>query len=390
MERSLTYGLLTGLLAAGYALTLGALSALLDGGGSELVASLGVALLALPLRDRLQGVVDRGLYGERSDPFSALGRFDEHVAAADDPAAALLGVAEAVATILRLPAVQVAVRRAGGESVVASVGPDTGRWTRLPLTHRGAEVGALLVSPRAGQSALDDRDARMLEALRRQAGSAVAAVRLGVELQGSRERLVAAREEERRRVRRDLHDGLGPTLAGIGLGLEVARTTTDPEQVQRLLADLKDEAAAAVVDVRRLVEDLRPPALDELGLVGALRRHADRLSAGDRTRVEVTAPAPLGGLPAAVEVAAYRIAMEALTNAVRHGRPQHCALTLSLDDALHLEVVDDGTGIPAQPRPGVGLQAMRERAAELGGTCTVEARGSGGTTVVARIPVRLP
>jgi signal transduction histidine kinase len=389
IRRSLTYGLLTGLLAATFAGVVASVSVVLSDQSSDLVASVVTALIALPLRDRLRSVVDKALYGERSDPFSALDRFGQRMDLAEDPQSVLRGVAESVATILRLPSVRVLIQRDGADALAAAVGPDVADWTRLPLLHGGAEVGALLVAPRAGQSTLDPRDVRMLEALQRQAGSAVAAVRLGVELQQSRQRLVAAREEERRRLRRDLHDGLGPTLAGIGLGLEVAKASDDPEQVQLLLQSLKEEAAAAVVDVRRLVEDLRPPALDELGLVGALQRHADRLNIGDGTSVEIVATSPLRGLPAAVEVAAYRIAMEAMTNAVRHGRPRHCALSLRMDDALHLEVTDDGCGLPAQPRRGVGLSTMTERAAELGGSCTVSRRREGGTAVVAQIPLQV-
>lgn len=387
IRRSLTYGLLTGALALAYAAAVTGLSALVDGTGSGLVATVGVALLALPLRDRLQRLVDRALYGERADPFAALDHLGRRVDLAEDPGAVLLGVAESVATVLRLPSVQVVVGRDGGGTVAAAVGDEAPVWTRLPLAHRGEEVGALLVAPRAGQPALDPRDVRMLEALQRQAAAAVAAVRLGTEVQQSRQRIVAAREEERRRIRRDLHDGLGPTLAGIGLGIEVAQSTSDPHEVERLLLELKEAAGAAVLDVRRLVEDLRPPALDELGLVGALRRHADRLNVGDSALVEVTSTGPVEALPAAVEVAAYRIAMEALTNAVRHGRPRRCCVSVRVEDALHLEVSDDGAGLPPALREGVGLAAMRERAAELGGTCVARRGPHGGTLVSARLPL---
>lgn len=388
VRRSLTYGLLTGALAVTYTAAVTSLSALLGGRGSDLLATLVVALLALPLRDRLQRVVDRALYGERADPFAALDHLGRRLDSSADSGAVLQGVAESVATILRLPSVQVVVRGAAdAEVLAAAVGVETTSWTRLPLQHQGQDVGALLVAPRAGQLALDPRDVRMLEALRRQAAAAVASVRLSGELQRSRQRLVAAREEERRRLRRDLHDGLGPTLAGIGLGLDIAHTSSDPEQVERLLLDLKQAAAAAVVDVRRLVEDLRPPALDELGLMGALRRHADRLNLGGVTHVEVTASMPLEGLPAAVEVAAYRIVMEALTNAVKHARPRTCRVQLRVDDALHVEVSDDGSGLADDAREGVGLGAMRERAAELGGTCEVRRREAGGTVVLATLPL---
>lgn len=390
LRRSLVYGLLTGALTLAYATCVLTLDGLLPNGTASLAGTVGTALLALPLRDRLQLLVDRALYGERSDPFRALDRLGDRLDTAADPESALVGVAESVATILRLPAVRVLVRDGAHEVSAAEVGaaPATTRWTRLPLRHHGEEVGGLLVAPRPGQADLDPRDLRMLDALRSPAAAAVAAVRMTGELQLSRRRLVAAREEERRRLRRDLHDGLGPTLAGIGLGLDVARAAVDDDHVRVMLDDLKAEAAAAVVDVRRLVEDLRPPALDELGLVGALQRHAERLSLREGTEVAVTTSCSLAGLPAAVEVAAYRIAMEAMTNAIRHGSPAHCSLTLRLDDALHVEVVDDGVGVPAQPPAGVGLAAMRERADELGGSCTIEPRPGGGTAVLARLPVQ--
>jgi len=389
LRRSLTYGLLTGALAVAYGAVVAVLSALVDDRGAGLVAAVAVALLALPLRDRLQRVVDQSLYGERDDPFRALDRLGRRLDGADDPdGGVLMGLAESVATVLRLPSVRVVICRDEGEEIAAEVGDAPAAWARFALRHGGVEVGALLVAPRSGQSALDPRDLRMLGAFQRQAGAAVAAVQLSSELQLSRQRLVAAREEERRRLRRDLHDGLGPTLAGIGLGLEVARASQDPAQVERLLLDLTNEAAAAVLDIRRLVEDLRPPALDEFGLVGALRRHAERLSVGGGTDVVVHASSSMAGLPAAVEVAAYRIAMEALTNAVRHGRPGHCDVRLHVDDALHIEVTDDGHGLPDRPRDGVGVAAMRERAAELGGSCTVRRRVGGGTCVLAKLPVQ--
>lgn len=390
LRRSLTYGLLTSAVAITYLGVVATLSGLMPDPGAGLLATLAAALLILPLRDRLQRAVDRGVYGDRHDPLAALDRLGDRLEAAAEPEAVLEAVAQAVAVSLRLRYVQVVVRHGTKEVVAASAGTPAGPLVRLPLSNHGEEVGALLLSPRAGQQALSTQDLAVLSALRRQAAPAVAAVRLAGELQASRQRLITAREEERRRLRRDLHDGLGPTLAGIGLGLEVASASADADVVRRLLAELKAEASTAVLDVRRLVEDLRPPALDELGLVGALRRHADRISARDGTEVVVHAPRPLTGLPAAIEVAAYRIALEAMTNALRHGVPSHCALTLDLDDALHLEVTDNGSGLPASPRPGVGLSAMRERAAELGGTCTITPAAGGGTTVRALLPVPSP
>ncbi len=391
LRRSLTYGLLTGALTFTYAAAVATLSALVNDRGADLLAAVATALIAMPLRDRLRRIVDRAVYGERFDPFTALDRLNQRLDGAADPESVLTGVAESVATILRLPSVRVVVISGDNEVVAASAGADRASWTRLPLRHHDEQVGALLVAPRSGQTILDPRDLRMLEALCRPAGAAVAAVRMSTELRRSRQRIVAAREEERRRLRRDLHDGLGPTLAGIGLGLEVARAASDPIAVDRLLIELKQEAAAAVLDVRRLVEDLRPPALDELGLVGALREHADRITHRNGCAVTVKAAA-IEGLPAAVEVAAYRIAMEAVTNAVRHAHPSACLLALALDDVLTVEVTDNGSGMPASQVDGlglgVGLAAMRERATELGGTLRVGAGREGGTTVIARLPLQ--
>jgi signal transduction histidine kinase len=230
-------------------------------------------------------------------------------------------------------------------------------------------VGALVLAPR---SALRDADGPLLDDLARQAAAAVHAARLTDELQRSRQRLVAGREEERRRLRRDLHDGLGPQLAAQTLKAGSARAlyALRPEEADALLADLEADAAHALADLRRVVEDLRPPALDELGLVGALRAAVARFGAGPPS-IDVVAT-ELPALPAAVEVAAFRITEEAVTNAVRHSGAQHCTVRLFPGDGvLTVEVCDDGVGIVPGQTEGVGLGSMRERAAELGGRCEV-------------------
>jgi signal transduction histidine kinase len=221
----------------------------------------------------------------------------------------------------------------------------------------------------------------------------VSAAALADALAASRARLVQAREEERRRLRRDLHDGLGPTLAGIGLGLDLvaAALDGDPAGARRTLRELGAETAAAVDDVRRLVQDLRPPALDEMGLVPAIRQQADRLALRSPGLVlRVDADGVLPPLAAATEVAAYRIAVEAVTNSVRHADARTCRVDVTADDVLRIEVVDDGRGIRTGTVRGVGLVAMTERAAEVGGTCTVGAAAPGGTRVVAMLPLGTP
>ncbi|MDQ5853286.1 MAG: GAF domain-containing sensor histidine kinase, partial [Chloroflexota bacterium] len=273
------------------------------------------------------------------------------------------------------------------------------RVVSVPLAYQGEPVGELRVSPRAGEPDLSPTDRRLLDDLARQIGTALSAARLTVDLQHARERLVSAREEERRRLRRDFHDGLGPALAAQTLKVGSARhfLTRDPAIAERLLAELEHDIGAAIQEVRRLVHALRPPALDDLGLGGALRLLAAQYGGeggmGAGPQVAVDAPPDLPSLPAAVEVAVYRIAQEALTNVVRHAGARRCMISLVIErnalgrPCVVLEVADDGRGIGPDPRGSVGLHSMRERAAELGGSCMIQPRPDGGTLVRAELPL---
>jgi signal transduction histidine kinase len=219
---------------------------------------------------------------------------------------------------------------------------------------------------------------------------------LAIRVQHSLERIVSTREEERRRLRRDIHDGLGPTLTATRLHLEVARDLipADPWRAAELLDELILIQQQVIDDVRRLVEGLRPPVLDQHGLVTALRLRAARLTRtpeGEPTcQVTVDADPDIEPLPAAVEVAAFRIVMEALTNVLRHAQARSCRIELRRDTELKLNVTDDGRGVPQPYRAGVGLTSMRERAAEVGGTCHIVSPPGGGTQVSARIPLVSP
>jgi len=234
----------------------------------------------------------------------------------------------------------------------------------------------------------------LLEDLAPQVGVAVHAVRLTADLQRSREQLVLAREEERRRLRRDLHDGLGPQLAGLALKLETLRNRLHGDPLaDSLLADLAKQTQNATADIRHLVYELRPPTLDELGLVMALREGVTQFSQQGCNDLNITfeAPESLPPLPAAVEVAVYRITQEALTNVIRHAEAHNCHVHLRLDESaglLCLEVQDDGKGVHKKRRTGVGLNSMRERAEELGGTLTITPAPNGGTGLVACLPCR--
>ena len=208
-------------------------------------------------------------------------------------------------------------------------------------------------------------------------------------LRRSRMALLHAREEERRRLRRDLHDGLGPTLAAIGLKVDSAASwiERDPARARELLGEVRNDLTAAIADTRRLVRGLRPPALDELGLVAAVRRLADELGTGSAPQITVSADG-LPPLPAAVDVAAYRIVQEGLTNAVRHAKAEHIEVLLGVTDGtFRVEVRDDGIGFEPGQGSGVGTEAMRERAEELGGECLIARGDTSGTRVVVTLPV---
>jgi signal transduction histidine kinase len=390
INRTLVYSTLTALVVAVYVLVVGYLGAVLrreDDLLISLVATGLVAVLFAPARDRLQRGVDRLLYGRRAEPYAALAQLGERLESTLAPDAVLPAIVSTVREALRLP--YAAILLGGGEPPVTS-GEPVRATEELPLLHQGAPVGTLVLGVRPGESAFSPADRRLLGDLARQAGVAVSTVRLTADLQRSRERLVTAREEERRRLRRDLHDGLGAQLAGLTVQAGVLRSliARDPAAADELAVELRGELRTAIADIRRLVHDLRPPALDELGLAGALQRLAERLGAdGTALRVEVRA-ANVPALPAAVEVAAYRIVQEALTNVARHSGARSCSVDVAVDGPeLTVTVTDDGSGMPADRVAGVGLASMRERAEETGGTCAVGDAGEGGARVEARLPL---
>jgi two-component system, NarL family, sensor kinase len=385
INRTLVYGSLTLCIVVGYVAIVSGLDALISQRGiAGVLAAALVAAGVQPLRLRLQRRVDRWVYGDRSDPYAALTRLGERLQGTLAPNEVVQTVVDSVAEALRLRYAAVEFDREGVVETAAAHGrQSTGEMRRLPLIYNGERIASLVVQVPPGRQ-LTAPDERLLENLAQHAGPAVHAVRLNADLQLSRERLVTAREEERRRLRRDLHDGLGPALAGMAMQLDAAKAKAGDPQVEEVLGQLRSETQDAIADIRRVVYELRPPALDELGLVGALREQAARLSTGDGLSVSVDAP-DLPALPAAVEVAAYRIATEALTNVSRHAGAHSCSIAISIDRDLVVEIADDGRGITGPP--GVGLTSMRERAAELGGTLSAEGRAGGGTLVRAGLPI---
>ena len=390
INRALVYGGLSVAVVGLYVIVVGYLGALFHTSGNlafSLVATALVAVLFQPLREWLQRGVNRLMYGEQDDPYAVLSRLGQRLEGTLASDAVLPLVVETVTQALKLPYAAVDIGQRGTSTITASAGSPTAELLTLPLTYRGETVGRLLVAPRAGERSFSGADRQLLEDLARQAGAAAHAVRLTAELQRSREHLVTAREEERRRLRRDLHDGLGPALSGVMLKINTARRLLDLQSpADPVLKEVREDVQRSVADIRRLVYDLRPPALDELGLVGAIREAALACETDGR-HVIVESPECLPPLPAAVEVAAYRIVQEALTNAVRHAHCRTCTVRLSVEDGLQVEIADDGVGLPGERHIGVGLASMRERAAELGGTCLVEPIPEGGTRVQAHLPL---
>ena len=253
--------------------------------------------------------------------------------------------------------------------------------------HQGLAVGELRLAPRSGEQ-LREADRRLIADLAPQVAAAVHAVGLA-EAPDRAAALVELREEERRRIRRDLHDGLGPALAGLTFTLDAVHTSPPrPGRANALLASATEQTQAMIGDVRRLIYGLRPPALDELGLVESLRGIASRETSVPIT-VIVEAPEALPPLPAAVEVAAYRIVQEALTNVARHARARSCTVQISVQpDAVLLDIADDGQGI-AQGPAGVGLQTMQSApSSEELQDHRLPAPAS--TTVAVRLPRQAP
>ena len=392
IRRTLQFAVLTLLVVGIYTAAAAATSALVAGQtGSRVVAAAAVALVLLPLRDRLQAWVDRLVYGARRDPLGAVRRVGASVSATSaDPLPAVVGsVADAVRASF------VAITDADG-TVLAQAGTDRAGSPRLsyPLTVAGQQVGQLVMGPARGESAMPAADARVIAALLAPVAAVVHAVQLTRRLAGAHERTLAAAQQERSRIRRDLHDGLGPSLSGVALGLEAVQTALpgDTQTAADLTARMRIEIAGAVEDVRRIIDELRPAALEDVGLVQALRERAASLAARSSSGlvVEFRVAEPMPGLSEQVEVAAFRIAEEAMTNVLRHAQASRCEVRLEVADALVVSVSDDGVGLPGQTRAdGVGLTSMRQRAAELGGCCTVEPAIPSGVIVCARFPLEV-
>ena len=384
VNRTATFAALSVVVAALYAFTVAGVGAVLHERGAvwlPWVAAGVVAVTFAPLHAGLQRGVNRLTYGQWSQPREVLASTGRRLADATDVPGLLAALTEELGSGLGLASVEIA--DAEGRPL-ANYGNRQPSWHEVPLTAYGQPVGSLRLSaPRLRTS-----DHELLDDLAGQLGGVVHSARLVGDLRQAQERLVLAREEERRRLRRDLHDGLGPALAGLTLQVDTVRNLlATGADAERQLLELRDGVASTVLDVRRIVEGLRPPALDELGLDGALVQLAERMTQGSQVAVTVSVPDDLPRIPAAVEVAAYRVAQEALTNAVRHSGATRTDVVLTVgSDGIRVEVSDNGTG-DVGPRPGgIGLTTMHERAAEIGGRLSIRGTRASGTRVALWLP----
>ena len=391
VSRAMVYGVLTAAAAGVYVGVVALLDVLVRTRvnlGSAIAASIVVAFGFNPARIALQRLIDRALYGDRRDPVRAVSLVGERLTGTG--ASGLAALLEALCDSLRLPFA--AVRFGPAEAAAHGTAPEL--LHSIGLSYDGARIGELIVGLRTGQRRLGPQDLAVLELLAGPLALALHATALSAALQESRLSIVAAREEERRRLRRDLHDGLGPVLTGIAFKADAARNTlpADAARAGELVSQLRADTTAAIGDIRRLVYGLRPPALDDLGLIESLRQQSARLAQrpdGGSAAVRLDTPADLPPLPAAVEVAAYRIVTEAMTNAARHSGATTITVRLALPagDSLSIEVSDDGAGPGSSWQAGFGLISMRERAAELGGWCEAGPGPDGGGRVTAALPL---
>ncbi|QCX73718.1 Sensor histidine kinase LiaS (plasmid) [Streptomyces sp. YIM 121038] len=360
-------------------------------GVAPLLATGVVAVVLQPLRTLLQRSVSRLVYGLRDDPYTALALLGRRMEATSDPKKILPEAAATVAEALRLPYVAIELDSTSATGIdrmrVATHGTEVREPLKLPLVHQSEEIGLLMVGLRPLDERFSAADLRLLRDVARHVAQAASAVRLSLALLSAQEHAVAAAAEERRRLARDLHDRVGPVLTGATWTLQAALTKlhTDLDATHGLLTTALVHMRQGTEDLRRISTGLRSP-VDQLGLREAVLIYLERVP----LTVHPALPDEIPRLPAATEEAAYWIVAEAVANVLRHAHADNCWVTVELGGALVLTVADDGRGLPDRFRPGVGMGSMRERAAEIGGTCQIHPRAGQGTEVVTRLPPSLP
>ena len=328
------------------------------------------------------------VYKQNEDPYILTSLVTKQLQTMTYPQLTLPTLTEIIAHTLQLPYVIIETSYAG-PSLRFTFGNQTAgnELNQFPITYLDNPIGMMLVSTRTAAQPLAERDRALLKEVAQQLGIALRAAQLTTELQASREHLVIAREEERRRIRNDLHDGLAPTLSAVQMQLGAIKKllNQDLPQAETMINEVRDDMRLATIEIRQIVYDLRPPMLDELGLVGAIKSFRFPSS---EIRFEVNAPHTLPPLSAAVEVAIYRIASEAVHNVVKHAQATLCIISIEvLEDRLRLTVTDDGKGFPEKLQAGIGLRSMKERAEEVGGTFSIQTGIGSGICLMASLPI---
>lgn len=390
INRTLVYGVLTACVVGLYAAIVGGLGAIFQAQGNLLFSLLATGLIAVlfqPLRERLQRAINRLMYGERDEPYRVLTRLGQRLEAAIEPAAALPLTVETIAHALKLPYVAIKLKQTETLQTVVAYGVTENAETTFPLVYAGEQIGELAAAARAPNEPLSPADHQLLQDLARQISVTAHAVLLSADLERARLRIVTVREEARRRLGSDLHDGVGHQLAGLARQVETAVSLLDqnPTSARQMLTAVTQHLNTAISQVRHLAHQLHPPELELLGLTGALR---ERTLTHPGLAIRLDAPESLPPLPPAVETAAYYIALEALTNVEKHTAARTCTLRLALvAGTLEMEIADDGPGVTAERANGLGLLSMQARAAEVGGSCRLASNAVTGTQVIVRLPV---
>ncbi|WP_229068762.1 sensor histidine kinase [Actinoplanes sp. DH11] len=390
VSRALVWSIMSLLVVAGYVLIVATVRQMFvarTDAHASLAATGVIAVAFEPLRRRVQIVVNRLLYGDRDTPYKVVAQLGDLLGRTIEPRAVLPLLTSTVARSLQVPYVAVELAEDGYSRRHAEHGTPSTAVESFDMVAHGQQVGRLLVATRSPGGRFSRRECRLLQGVAVHAAVAAEATKLVRDLQHSRLRLVRAREEERRKLRRDLHDGLGPSLAGMSMQVRAAqKLVPDQSRVRQILTSLAGDLKSCTAEVRELVDQLRPPALDN-GLESALRAECRRFDGADLS-VRLHLSGDLETLPAAVEVVVYRTVAEALTNVVRHAEACVCDVAVERSAAaLTVRITDDGVGMDRPTRPGVGLASLRERAAELGGRCTITASPPGGTAVTATLPL---
>ncbi|WP_405467648.1 sensor histidine kinase [Streptomyces canus] len=382
LGRAIVFTLLSGLVLGVYLAVVAGAGTLAPGSPAGTAAIAAAALVAAAGRGAVQSAVDRLLFGHRHDPYAVMARVGRHLAPASEPAEAMRLLVDELRRALRLPYAAFT-----GPAVTATSGipvPGAG-WRTVPCLALGRRVGELHLGRRRAAEPWTAQQRAAAEEVAARAATLAYAAGLVEDVARSRAHIVAVREEERRRLRADLHDGVGPSLAGTAHQLDsLARRATDLGLADAIRV-VRDRLRTTVGDLRTVVNGLRPAVLDQLGLAGALR---ELLAGYDVPTCRCSVTAACSELPASVEVAAYAIAAEAVGNALKHSASGRLTLTAHVTAGfLVLTVEDNGCGIPPRHRAGVGLRSMGERAAEVGGRLTITPAPGGGTSVQARMPL---